>query len=301
LSDSFFHSTTLFNISQKSSYFSPFKVINSNKNQLTGLRTGKFFSKRIIFYGFPTDDPKHLDELLKLADKNAKKYIYVEFRNLTDQSGLLDVLSRNNFKWLDWFNISLNTTEVNNVLDLINDGKKRQIRKSVENEAEICLASSLDDVHQFYKILSRLYKKKIYKPLPDWKFFEAFYNETKNTDHGRYILVKHKGTIVAGMMCPITPNQEMYEWYVAGLDQEYKGTGIYPSVCVTWGALKYACEHNIKRFNFMGAGQPEKHYGVRDFKLQFGGQLVNSGRYIKVNKPFLYWLGRKYFKIRMIF
>ena len=102
-------------------------------------------------------------------------------------------------------------------------------------------------------------------------------------------------------MCPITPNQEMFEWYIAGLDHDFKGTGIYPSSIATWGAIEYSSRNNIPKFNFMGAGQPEKHYGVRDFKLQFGGQLVNSGRYIKVNKPFLYWLGRKYFKIRMIF
>ena len=101
-------------------------------------------------------------------------------------------------------------------------------------------------------------------------------------------------------MCPITPKQEMYEWYVAGLDQEFKGSGIYPSVLVTWGAIKYACEHNIPKFNFMGAGQPGKAYGVRDFKMQFGGELVNSGRYMKVNKSFLYKLGKLYFRLREI-
>jgi serine/alanine adding enzyme len=301
LSDSFFHNQVLINILKQSSYFSPLEVNFSNKISFLGLRTGNLFSKRIICYGLPTNDPEELNKLLISVDKHLKNDIYCEFRNLIDQSGLIDILSRNKYKWLDWYNISINTFNINIVWDSINSGKKRQIKKSIENGGEICLANGLEDVQQFYQILSNLYKNKIHKPLPDWPFFKTFYEETKDSDFGKYVLVKYQGKIVAGMMCPITPDKEMYEWYVAGLDQEYKGTGIYPSVLVTWGALKYACEHNIKRFNFMGAGQPDKHYGVRDFKMQFGGELVNSGRYIKVNKPILYWLGKKYFQFRELF
>ena len=41
----------------------------------------------------------------------------------------------------------------------------------------------------------------------------------------------------------------------------------------------------------MGAGKPDDHYGVRDFKQEFGGKLVEHGRYKYINKPLLYKIG----------
>ena len=42
----------------------------------------------------------------------------------------------------------------------------------------------------------------------------------------------------------------------------------------------------LRNLIFGGAGKPDKPYGVRDYKLKFGGQLVNWGRFEKVHKPF---------------
>ena len=43
----------------------------------------------------------------------------------------------------------------------------------------------------------------------------------------------------------------------------------------------------------MGAGKPGEDYGVRDFKAQFGGNLVEHGRFLHVCRPVVYWLGNK--------
>jgi len=44
-------------------------------------------------------------------------------------------------------------------------------------------------------------------------------------------------------------------------------------------------------FDFMGAGNPYENYGVRDFKKRFGGEIVEYGRFIKINNSFLYKIG----------
>ena len=41
----------------------------------------------------------------------------------------------------------------------------------------------------------------------------------------------------------------------------------------------------------MGAGEPGVPYGVRDFKSEFGGKLVEHGRFLCVKKPLLYKIG----------
>jgi lipid II:glycine glycyltransferase (peptidoglycan interpeptide bridge formation enzyme) len=42
----------------------------------------------------------------------------------------------------------------------------------------------------------------------------------------------------------------------------------------------------------MGAGSPDQPYGVRDFKAEFGGELVEHGRFLCVRKPMLYAIGK---------
>jgi lipid II:glycine glycyltransferase (peptidoglycan interpeptide bridge formation enzyme) len=42
----------------------------------------------------------------------------------------------------------------------------------------------------------------------------------------------------------------------------------------------------------MGAGKPGDGYGVREFKSEFGGELVEHGRFLYVCKPQLYVLGK---------
>nr|HPN23204.1 peptidoglycan bridge formation glycyltransferase FemA/FemB family protein [Tenuifilaceae bacterium] len=66
----------------------------------------------------------------------------------------------------------------------------------------------------------------------------------------------------------------------------------YPSVMATWAAIEYAYLNKIHFFDFMGAGQPDENYGVREFKARFGGNEVNYGRFINILNPFLYNLGK---------
>ncbi|MFO7998513.1 MAG: hypothetical protein R6U86_05955 [Bacteroidales bacterium] len=104
------------------------------------------------------------------------------------------------------------------------------------------------------------------------------------------LLVTHENKVIGGIACPVTAGKAMYEWYVCGLDRQYKEKGIYPSVLVTWAAISHAAKNQIPCFDFMGMGNPEEPYGVRDFKARFGGNWVNHGRYARVNQKMMYSL-----------
>ena len=56
-------------------------------------------------------------------------------------------------------------------------------------------------------------------------------------------------------------------------------------VSVIWYGIKDAISNNFSRFDFGGAGSPDKSYGVRDFKKKFGGKEVFYGRFQKNHKP----------------
>ena len=96
-------------------------------------------------------------------------------------------------------------------------------------------------------------------------------------------------------MCPILNDRTIYEWFVCGMDEQYKNQ--YPSVMATYAAIEYAKENGIARFDFMGAGKPNEAYGVRDFKARFGGEQLEHGRFLCVRKPLLYEIGKLGVKI----
>ena len=92
-------------------------------------------------------------------------------------------------------------------------------------------------------------------------------------------------------MLPFFKNKMVYEWYVAGLDRDFKKA--YPSVMATWAGIKYANDHGYTSFDFMGAGIPSQSYGVREFKSKFGGQLLNFGRFTNSH----FWLIHFFIKL----
>ena len=56
--------------------------------------------------------------------------------------------------------------------------------------------------------------------------------------------------------------------------------------------IEYAKANGLPLFDFMGAGKPDANYGVRDFKKEFGGEVVEHGRFLCVRKPILYAIGK---------
>jgi lipid II:glycine glycyltransferase (peptidoglycan interpeptide bridge formation enzyme) len=162
----------------------------------------------------------------------------------------------------------------------------RQVKKAVKNGVEISEAQSEQEIRDWYHILSQLYREKVHTPL----FTEEFFLEFYRNGWGKYLMVKLEGKVIGGMMCPILKSKAIYEWYVCGLDEEYRDQ--YPSVMATYAAIEYAKTNALPLFDFMGAGKPDIPYGVRDFKMEFGGELLEHGRFLCVRKPLLYWIGK---------
>jgi lipid II:glycine glycyltransferase (peptidoglycan interpeptide bridge formation enzyme) len=162
----------------------------------------------------------------------------------------------------------------------------RQIRKAQKGSVIWKEAGNKDEVISFYNILNDLYRNRIGKPLLPREFFTNFFDR----GIGKYLLVWYNDSIIGGIMCPILEGKAIYEFYVCGLDTGYKEQ--YPSVMATWAAMEYACQHRIPLFDFMGAGSPDSAYGVREFKARFGGLLVEEGRFLRINNPFLYNAGK---------
>jgi len=250
-----------------------------------------YFTNRCIVWGGPLvlnggkEDEIAGSLLEKLKEQTGA--IYIEFRNLFDTVGFMNAFESCNYSYQPHLNFIMPiSTDPERTLLLLNSSRRRQVRKSLKSGAEIIIPTLIEEVQEFYQILVWLYKKKIKKPLPPWSFFHNFFHKQ---DVGKYFLIKFENKIIGGIMCPIYKNT-IYEWYVAGTDGVYKN--VSPSVLATWAPIEYGAKNGLKYFNFMGAGKPDADYGVREFKSKFGGKEVEYGRYLFINKPILYKIGK---------
>jgi serine/alanine adding enzyme len=246
-------------------------------------------TKRGIIYGgplFKKGDAAYAVNLMAYLPKLYKsKLIYLETRNFFDYSDIKPDIINLGWEFVPYLNFQLNTKDETEARKKVSSSRMRQISKAFKNGVSWSEADNPDQVKEFYYILSDLYKNKIKKPLPSLDFFmEFFYSSI-----GKFLLVKYQDKVIGGIMCPIFNNKAIYEFYICGLDNEYKDQ--YPSVIATWAAIEYAFKNTLEYFDFMGAGKPTEDYGVRDFKARFGGELVESGRFLAIIAPLRYKTG----------
>ena len=251
----------------------------------------QYFTKRAIIYGGPLLDVdisnNALSTLLKTVVQNiALNPIYIEIRNFNDYSRWKEIFEANGFAYQKHLNFQVDTTSLELAQRNIGKHRWRYIRLSMRDGAQIVDKPTIEQVRAFYTILQDLYRTKVRTPLWSWDFFERLYH----TEHARYILVELDGQIVGGTACVCLPGKAVYEWYACGLDD--CRNDIRPLSVAIWGEMQYAAENGYPLFDFMGAGSPDHPYGVRDFKAEFGGELVEHGRFLCVRKPLLYWIGK---------
>lgn len=260
----------------------------------------KYLTSRIIIIGEPKIDAQ--ENLI------AHQSIDWEFKTLLDKDSIytelrfLEPIRNQNIKHLipssfilPYENIIVDTSFTDDILfSNLSESKKRQVTSSLKAGAFVRKAESENEVDMLYDLLSSLYRKKVRKPLLPVEVFRRFFQDKTL---GEIFVVIFNNNIVGGIVCPVYQKEEMYEWYITGSDEAMKKERVYPSVLATWEAIRYASVNGYKRFNFMGAGQSDQPYGVRDFKLQFGGQLVEAPRYYIIHKPILFRLGKLAIKL----
>lgn len=260
-------------------------VIQKEKGYLKGK-----LSSRCIVYGGPLvsgENKEVVDRLLQeLIKQVGSKSIYIEFRNLFDLSECRAVFENNSFEYKEHYNFNLEILSLDDNLKKLNKTRRWEINKGTKEGSYIDVAKDLNEVKEFYQILKKLYKEKVKKPLPSFNFFKEFFDQK---ELGKYFLVKYNGNIIGGTMCPIFKDV-IYEWYECAADKEYKNQ--YPGTLATWAPIEYAAKNGLKYFDFLGAGSAESDYGVREFKSKFGGNLVECGRFLRINNKLLYSIGK---------
>lgn len=254
-----------------------------------------FFSRRGLIFGGPLTDPAYpeaLDLLLKNVTGLLKeRVIYLETRNMSDYGPYKKVFHNNGWLYNEHLNCVLGIESRDQVFRQMSQSRRRQIRLSLEQGATYEECTSLSDLEEFYSLLQKFYSKELKLPLPPPELFRAFLQ----FNFGKIFIVRHEGRIIGGSVCPVYENRTIYTYYYYGL-KDY-GKKIFPTHLAVLAAIDYALQNNIGKLDFMGAGKPGVGYGVREYKLNFGCELHENGRFLKIEKPVLYELGKSGLKL----
>ena len=257
------------------------------------------FSARSIIQGGPLfvegeKGIKALKILMEHYDKIVKKkQLYTQIRNMWDTSQISSILNALNYKYEDHLNILVDLTKSEEELWAgLSKSRRRFIRKAREKGVTVEEIKNRNLILTFYDLLQQTYKNaKI--PLADISLFESAFDILTPKNMLKLFLAKYNNEYIGGIMTPIYKGV-VTEWFVTGSRAHSK---LYPSDMVTWHPIEWGFKNGCHTFDFLGAGKPDEEYGVRDFKKQFGGKLVNFGRYTKVHSPMKMKIAEKGFSI----
>lgn len=250
----------------------------------------QYFTRRAIIQAGPLLSERITPEALELLLKGTieclkSRAIYVEIRNYFDFSAYKTIMAKAGFVYVPHLNFRNDTSSQEIVDARLSKNIKRGVKSSLGMGATVVENPDYRQLKEFYSILKQLYKNKIHTPLFPWEFFSNLFDNS----FSKWFLVELKGKIIGGMVCVVSCDR-LYEWFVCGEDNVYKG--VHPSKLATYSALCYCARKGYKFFDMMGAGKPGDDYGVRDFKSRFGGTLVEEGRFVHIAHPLLYKIGK---------
>lgn len=239
-----------------------------------------YFSSRSIIIGGPLISDKNvkaLEILLKSYNRKIrKKAIYSQFRNFALQTWQKDVFNDTNCIFEDHLNIIINLKVGKEELwNNFSRSRKKGINRAQKENYQFSYTYNPAQIETFYPLLEKSYKR-IKLPFPKKDHFNRIVEIFPAENFQIFSLTRNEEVVIS-MFCLIF-KETIYGYYM-GITDDIEILKTKPSDLFFWEVFKWANERDIGLFDWMGAGKPNKSYGVRDFKLQFGGDLVNFGRF----------------------
>ncbi|MDP4202291.1 MAG: peptidoglycan bridge formation glycyltransferase FemA/FemB family protein [Bacteroidota bacterium] len=264
-------------------------------NQVYGGIIGHFTARAIIAGGpLVKDNDEEITRFILqeyLADKKVR-VIYSQFRNLFELGSMKNAFEAIGAKHEDHLNILIDLTQSEDDLwKGVKSRKRNNIRQAQRKGLLVRRLTTKKEADAAYPILQEVYKRAKL-PLADKSLFMNAFNQMYSNG-----MLRIYGTFfqneLAGIMYIFSYNGRFYDWYAGSLKQYYQ---FNPNDILPWKIFKIAQSEKIPLFDFGGAGKPDIPYGVRNYKIQFGGELVNYGRYELPHNRITFFIMRIAFK-----
>lgn len=222
------------------------------------------------------------------------KAVFTEIRNHYLDPVYNECLKELRFDWEGHYNIVRaipKTTE--QLWKEIGRKRKDGINKAKKYDFVVQTDNSNETVDTFYELLSNNYKR-LRLPIPDKVFFQ---NSLLLDTSGYCKFFKLTDSELVGIvLMALMFNNKVYAVYI-GSEQNPDFISKRPVDYFYYEVMRWCVDNSIEYFDWLGAGKPNVSYGVRDFKLQYGGELVDYGRFSFVHSRIKYKLAISGFKL----
>ena len=241
------------------------------------------WTSRSLMYAEPVcdDTPEGingLSALLEVHDKQVSKdTLFSEIRPISDAGPERQALQRSGYQHCDYFNYVQDLEEGMEGLGKRAKKVKRKVDAALRRGAEVRrVPANAEAVDRAYHLIACSYQRaKV--PLAPIEMFQAM--QSHLPDGALQIReLWWQGRMVAAAIGLIFKNR-FFAWY----NGTVRPQGLASTAVLVWDELTQACDLGLRYYDFGGAGWPDESYGPRTFKSRFKGNLVNYGRYRKIN------------------
>lgn len=250
----------------------------------------RLFTARSIIIGGPLASDNQ-DEIIKQLMVEYKKclprhVIYSEIRPVFDLSDSSGMLMEVGFERKGHYNVLIVLQKsVDELYKKVRKERRRHISQAERAGLRFSEVFEKDSIYSIVRLIKETYIRK-HVPLSD---ASLFYNAARYMPQNiRFFAVHKDDDIIAGQVA-LCYNGLVYAWYT-GSDE--KSLNLRPNDLLMWRFIQWANENGYNSFDFGGGGEPGVPYGVRDYKMTFGAELFDFGRYELIHRPVIYKLGR---------
>lgn len=293
----------MYDVFLKAEGYKPFALFALNEErQIVGAFTGIIqavgaklpskFTKRSVAMQSPLfTSPEALDALLYHYNKYyGKKVVYTEVRNHVDTDHVRKVFVKNGYEYEPHLDILVDLSKSEEeILCGMSSTRRKQIKRGYKRGIEVSVVDSYDRsyISKCCDIVCSLYNK-LGLPKPDINMIKTAFSDSTTVTYPICFAAWYQGQII-GTRIVLCYKNKIYDWYAASLEEHYDK---YPNDVLPWEVFKWGHANGFKIFDFGGAGKPEVPYGVRDYKLKFGGELVSYGRYQHADSRIRLWIAQ---------
>ena len=210
------------------------------------------------------------------------KALFTEFRHKTDSTAVHAALERYGCYHEAELNYLVNLSQpIDQLLQSFRSRTRKRIRQGQRKQAvEVIEVQSETEFNNWYQLLEMTYHHARVPLAPRIHFEEAFQRLVPARMAKFYLAMV--GKTPAACSLELLHQGTIYGWY-NGVDRQF--SHLVPNEMLTWHILSWGVEAGYAVYDWGGAGKPDEYYGVRDFKVKFGGKLVDYGRSRCVHSP----------------
>ncbi len=303
-----FQTSQMMEVYKRTKYHKPVSlaVVNGSSDEILAIISAViikenalagYFSSRSIIQGGPLyvkneNGLNAVSLLMKEYNKIAEeKALYSEIRPIYDLSEVDNILNECGYNLEEHLNflISINKPK-EDICKQIHKSMRKNIKKACKSGVTVEEINDRKQIGIFYDFLKEVYHNaKV--PLADISLFEAIYDILVPKGLAKFHFAKHENKYIGGRLSLLYKDR-IYAHSV-GVPLKYRY--LYPNALLNYYIMAYGSENRYNVFDFGGAGKPNKDYGARDFKSQFGGDMVNYGRYKNIYSPLILKFAEKSF------